>query len=220
MINPIKAVLFFVYTALLPISLLAGEIAIDLSDESIIEAIAWPTEPRRAIEAEALEVQVDGPIEERTVFNCSDFKLIIENNGSWEKLVTANPRYSVSLKDKADPKLIFSLSRFAPEEFLSSLDDQNWNAYIAFLESDVPQKNVTLQHDSRITRASPIVLDKTYRQVEYEYTLSDGTLGKIREIFAFIKGDLFVFSFSGPKAKIDSFKNRHNLTISRMNFFE
>ena len=135
-------------------------------------------------------------------------------------MAKTNPRYSVSLKDKSDPKLTFSLSRFAPEEFLSSLDDQNWNAYITFLENDIPPKSVTFQHDSRVSRASPIVLDKSYRQVEYEYTLSDGALAKNREIFAFIKGDLFVFSFKGPKAKVDAFKNRNNLTISRMDFFE
>ena len=218
--NPIKAVLSSVYAALLTTSLLAGEVVIDLSDESAIEAIAWPSEPRQQIGVEALDVQIDGPLEKRTVFNCSNFKLIIENNGNWEKMAKTNPRYSVSLKDKSDLKLTFSLSRFAPEEFLSSLDDQNWNAYITFLENDIPPKSVTFQHDSRVSRASPIVLDKSYRQVEYEYTLSDGALAKNREIFAFIKGDLFVFSFKGPKAKVDAFKNRHNLTISRMDFFE
>ena len=190
--NPIKSALFFDYAALSFNSLLAGEICI---------------------------------LSLRGIAN--------RNNRLADRSVTANwhrdlrcPNRRPPWKTNVSRLLQFQTNhreqRKLGETFRNkaSLDNENWNAYIAFLKNDISPKSVTSQHDRRVTRPSPIDLDKSYMQVEYEYTLSDGTFGKNREIFAFIKGDLFLFSFKGPKVKVDGFKNWHNLTISRMNFFE
>jgi len=57
------------------------------------------------------------------------------------------------------------------------------------------------------------------RKIEYEYPLSNDKIGKTREIFSFIEGDLFVFVFSGIKEEIDANREYHNLLLTRMNVY-
>ncbi len=207
---------FFLGIAIQSVALDANEQVVSevmLEQQPITE---WPAEPRPRMGIDFIEVQIDGPIEYRKLFDCAKFKLMMEDNGEWEKSSSRTPRYSVIMTDKDDPSLTFGISRFLESEFISDLSADEWNPYIEYLKTDVVPITITYQHYSKESRAAPMIPGNNFRQVDYEYALANEEVGKTREIFAFIEGELLVFIFSGTKEKIDSMRNSHNLMLSRM----
>ena len=164
-----------------------------------------------------IDIREDGPVEKRLRIDSGDHHFVFEDESQWVFTTSRTPRYSIILQDRKIPSLSFGMSRFSAEEFLQTLQDESWLPYVAFLESDMPVKTITHQHYTGEGRERPYILKNWTRKIEYEYSLGEGKIGKTREIFTFIDGDLFVFVFSGPRDFIEQFRNSHDLFLSRMN---
>ncbi len=181
-------------------------------------AIQWPAEPRPLSEVFYIaEKNEEGLSDKRLVLDCGKFALATTNGGRWVKSDTLNRRYSVQMSPEGDPDIVFSMARFPKNDFIQSLDQEQWSQYLTFLQSPPQSKSVTYQRYSGEKKSAPNLLGgKSYRTVEYEYADKNGTSIKVREIFAFLMEELFVFSFSGPSEKIEGLRERNNLMISRM----
>jgi len=192
------------------------------SDEPIPETerphtIEWPGVPRPASEVFYIEVEEDGMTEKRMAIDCGKFALLTTNYGNWEKTNDANPRYSIQLSPKGNHDIQFALSRFPENEFLASLENEQWSGYIESLKQHPLPRIIRHQRYSVERKAAPIVLNELpYRALEYEYADSEGSFTKAYELFAFINGDLFVFTLSGPSILVPQYREQVNLMISRM----
>ncbi len=207
--------------ALLPVTAFAQEpdvTAVPTQDaEEELTVIEWPEERRPRMEGKYFGVEIDGPVEKRFSIQSGSLYFIFEDNGTWKFRKSLTPRYSVLMENRDDPNLTFGVSRFGPDEFLASLSEEDWLPYIRSIENDVIPKTITYEHYTGTRRAAPYVLTAWTRKVEYEYPLGEDRVGKTREIFAFIEGELFVFVFSGDKDKIDALRRSHNMLLTRMN---
>ena len=204
--------------SVIPIAVGTATSTIELDSNATIEPIAWPKRPRPSIQLGSIETQEDGPIETRTAFISAHFTLVSENAPNWEPAKSAQARYSLYLQDKGAPDLTLAISVFAKDEFLSDLSEGQWIRYVAYVENQPEQpRSITFQHDSQVKRAAPILLDKRYRQLEYEFINREGAPRKTRELFTFIGNELVVFSLNGPKEDIERLRQRHNLFFTRMN---
>lgn len=196
-----------------------GANEVELTQDAIDELpiTFWPEERRPRMNGNRVEYQEDGPIEKRIRIDSGDLSFVFEDNNRWRFSTTTTPRYSILLQDSEDPSLTFGIARFATDEFIESLDEEEWKPYMRAILSDVIPKEITYQHYTGNRRSAPYVLKTWTRKVEYEYPMGESVVGKTREIFSFIDGDLFVFIFSGNKDKIDALRNDHNLFLTRMN---
>ncbi len=177
---------------------------------------AWPANPRPTSEVFQMEVSEDGPPQKRLVFDCGRFALITGNYGNWE-VQKPTARFSFQLSPKNDADITFGMARFPQNDFIESLDQEEWDTYIAALHKNPNLKAIRSQRLSTDRKAAPKVLnEKPYRVIDYEYSDSKGNIKTTSELFTFLDGELFVFALSGPSKKIDLYMERVYLMISRM----
>lgn len=181
--------------------------------------LIWPPEKRPKMQGRYTEVEIDGPPESRIVIQSTHIKFVFENDGQWAFSSTTTPRYSIMMNDRLNSSLTFGIARFTKDEFLASLSDEDWNPYIESIRNDIVPKEIVYQHYTAKGRSAPYILKNWTRKVEYEYPLGKDVIGKTREIFSFIDGDLFVFIFSGDKKAIDSQRASHDIFLTRMNLY-
>jgi hypothetical protein len=176
----------------------------------------WPPYPRPKSEVFQMEVSEDGPPQKRLVFDCGRFALITGNYGNWEEQ-KPTARFSFQLSPKNDAEVIFGMARFPQNDFIASLDQEEWDTYIAALQNNPTPRAIRNQRLSTDRKAAPKVLDeRPYRLVDYEHSDSDGNSTRTSELFTFLDGELFVFALSGPSDKVEQYRERVNLMISRM----
>ena len=182
--------------------------------------IDWPQTAPKPVRLKRFEVQEDGPPEARIIFQSPNVSLELEDHGKWQPSSKGDRPVSIRMDDKRFPGVSLSVSRFAKSEFLEDLEDENWNAYLNSITQSSHETAIVFEHDSAKGKASPLILDRRYRQVYYEQSFADGTTWKTREFFSFIGDDLFVFAIQGPKDRIDALTRTHNLILSRMDYAE
>lgn len=190
---------------------------VELSNDEPMNA--WPAAKRPRMEAKYLEVEIDGPPEKRIKVTSDNKVFVFEDEGRWLISRTITPRYSILWNDRLHEDVTFGIAQFAEGEFLASLEDKDWKPYLESIRNDVIPKKIVYEHYTAQGKAAPYILKNWTRKVEYEYPLSNEEIGKTREIFTFIEGELFVFIFSGKKELIDANRNDHNMFLSRMNVF-
>ncbi len=218
--NPIKglanvAILAFaIFTV--PTSLAQSQ-SEELSEEVPLKP--WPSERRPRMQGKYLQVEIDGPAEDRIKVTSGKHTFIFEDEKLWVLSSTTTPRYSIIMNNRLEDNLTFGIARFSRDEFLASLNDEEWNPYIESIKNDVIPKKIVRQHYTAKGRSAPYIMKNWTRKVEYEYPLSDDKIGKTREIFSFIDGDLFVFIFSGNKETIDANRDSHDIFLTRMNIY-
>lgn len=189
----------------------------ELSEKRAINS--WPSERRPRMQSKYLQVEVDGPQEHRIRITSGNRNFIFEDEGRWIPSSTITPRYSILMKDRLNSGLTFGIAQFSKDEFLPSLNDEDWNPYVESIKSDVIPKKVVYEHYTAQGRSAPYIMKNWTRKIEYEYPLGNDDTGKTREIFSFIDGDLFVFIFSGKKEVIDVNRENHNIFLTRMNVY-
>ena len=197
-------------------SSLAARSTSELSDQPIT---SWPKQLRPSMTGKYIEVREDGPIEKRLCIASGNHRFIFEDKGRWVFTRSRTPRYSIMLTDRKIRELSFGVSRFSSVEFLATLQDESWLPYVASLKTDIPTKTVTYQHYTGEGRERPYILKNWTRKIEYEYPMGKGKIGKTREIFTFIDGDLFVFAFSGTREDIERLRDSHDMFLTRMNLY-
>jgi len=191
---------------------------IELQEEKL-PVTPWPVERRPRMQGKHVRIIEDGPEEGRIKVTSGNRTFIFEDEGRWVVASTTTPRYSILMNNRLNRDLTFGIAQFSKEEFLTSLDDKDWNGYVESIKSDVIPKKIVYEHYTGQGRSAPYILKNWTRKIEYEYPLGDEETGKTREIFSFIDGDLFVFIFSGKKNVIDANRDSHNLFLTRMNVY-
>ncbi len=191
--------------------------AVVLNEEKPLKA--WPSEKRPRLFGKYLEVEVDGPAEKRIKITSGNRKFIFEDEGRWIISPTTTPRYSILMSDRLNKTTTFGIAQFSKEEFLQTLEDAEWEPYLESIRSDVIPKEIVYEHYTAEGRSAPYIMKNWTRKVEYEYPMGAEEVGKTREIFTFIDGDLFVFVFSGKKQVIDAMRESHDIFLTRMNVY-
>jgi len=184
------------------------------------DAVRWPPEARPVIEADFFTESPDGYLEERALLICGDFDLLLSVTKNWKRGTSSDPRFSFVFESVKNPEVSLGVSVFKPGEFLSDLSEDSWAAYLESLKSEKPEVNITFTHHSKVSPEPPIILNSEYRQIDYVEELAGEERRKVREIFAMIRGNLYVFSFMGPESLIDERRRWHNLMLSRMSLLE
>ncbi len=189
-----------------------------LEQEPEIKEVIRPQFVQTMYKTASYEINEDGPESRLAVLGPED-GFLLEYHGNW----IANPpspKKSVSFHWKDIPDIEFSISDFAPESFIDSLDNEHWEAYKRGLALQHPRRKIVFEHNSVEKRGSPIVLSKPFRQIAYEETDAKGKTIKTREIFVLLNEKLYVFAFSGPKDEIDGRWRQHDMLITRMTTVE
>lgn len=180
---------------------------------------SWPVEKQPRMQGKYLQVQEDGHEERRIRITSGSYRFVFEDDGRWILDSSTTPRYSIMMNDRLSEDLTFGIAQFRKGEFLASLSDDDWNPYVESIKKESIPKKIVYQHYTAQGRSSPYIMKNWTRKIEYEYPLSNDKIGKTREIFSFIDGDLFVFIFSGIKEEIDANREYHNLLLTRMNIY-
>lgn len=183
-----------------------------------LETLSWPQTPRPAIDIKFFFENIDGYEEERALLKCSNFDLQLSDLSGWERgRKGASRRFSAYFQVIDYSAVVFGLAEFSNEEFLTSLSNQKWTAYLNYLRTRSQRTEITFEHNSLDGSHPPFILNAHSRQVEYVYSTGSGSKRKTREIFAFIKGKLYAFVFSGPEGEINRLRSTHDLILTRMN---
>ena len=182
-----------------------------------IEPLRWPEAGRASISL-SVQTRFEDGYEERVIlFKCPDGVTIeAERHGSWGK-TKRHTRYSIQLEETDVPDLKFGISIFAKDEFLTSLDRKEWDRYLHHLNTAFPYQQVVFEQSNLEKSGGPFVFGKHFRQVAYQWKTPAGELKKTREIFVFLRGRLYVFSFRGKPESVDATWRRQNLMLNRMN---
>lgn len=180
----------------------------------------WPEVARPNLELSFYEEAPDGYLEERALLRCEGFSLLFSVTRSWRTSEGVSPRFSACLESVKNPEVTLGISVFEQGEFLPGLSDSSWSAYLDSLKGAEPAAEIQFLHHSEERSEPPFILDSVYRQVDYVQAGKAGKRLKTREVFAEIRGKLFVFTFLGPEQLIDEHRQRHNLLLTRMSLIE
>jgi len=182
-----------------------------------VEPLSWPEAGRPEVSISINRRVADGYEESVLHFEIGGGPVIVaERHGSWAKAPTL-PRYSLQLRETRIPELDFGISIFGAEEFMTSLDREDWDRYLAYLGDPASGRKIVFEHSNQESSGGPFVFGKAYRQVAYEWNSPQGEPRKAREIFVFLGDQLCVFSFRGLPDSVDRTWRRQEMMLGRMN---
>lgn len=188
-----------------------------IGEQKLIAHKPWPSKARKPIELALHHTKADNEEVVRLVFNCNNYYFQLSFDGDWKKTTTTPSRYSCQLHNYENHNFTFSISEFEKDEFLKSLDEEEWLGYKKYLTRRFPKTEIYFEEDSEhATDKQIIVFSKRYRQIAYTYRSTKNKLVRAREIFVFLDETLYVFTFSGPAEVFDNHWKKHSFYISRM----
>jgi|GEM_PF-2866162 len=181
-----------------------------------IKPLAWPEASRPKILLTLHTRTEDGYSEQVLHFKIPGGAIIqVEKHGYWAK-TKPNPRYSIQLEESKTPDLKFGISAFQKNEFLASLNREDWERYLHHLNTSNPNQKVVFEQSNLEGSGRLFVLGKKYREVSYEWQTAAGKTKKTREIFFFLDEHLHVISFYGAPESVDTTWKLQRTLLSRM----
>lgn len=171
--------------------------------DSDAKPIFWPETQRPKTIAKPTNILFDGSPVSILSLQTGQVSLEIVKREPFSLVPESSSRYSTEIVNRNWPNVYLGLSFFDKSEFLPDLSENSWLAYKAGLALQRPDAQVVFESSNIDSPATPYVLGAKFRQIAYEIQ-SGPEIAKKREIFAFVGGDLLVFSVTGLKADVDN----------------